>query len=166
MRTGSSTGPTRESTGDAELHWPHLFEQALSLPRRRFEDSHRWWNRVGVSKRGERLFDITRVVLIALFGAGWVYSIANAKTLVNAGDEVSPVSRARAAITSALPTGDGPTTAYLTDAALTGITDRILGSARGTSGKLKANIEPAPAPLTVDTLPPGATVQYTRGGEV
>ncbi len=166
MRTGSSTGPTRESTGDAELHWPHLFEQALALPRRRFEDSHRWWNRVGVSKRGERLFDVTRVVLIALFGAGWVYSIAHAKSFANAGDEVSTVSRARAAVTSALPTGDGPTTAYLTEAALVGITDRILGSARGTSGKLKANIEPAPAPITVDTLPPGTKLQYTQGGDV
>ena len=95
-----------------------------------------------------------------------MYSIVNAKAFAGAAADATPVSRARAAIRAAMPTSKAPTTAYLTEAALVGITDRILGSARGTSGKLKANIQPAPAPLTPDTLPPGGALQYTQGGEV
>jgi hypothetical protein len=45
-------------------------------------------------------------------------------------------------IANSLPTSDAPTTAYLTEAALNRITERILGSARGTSGKLRAVIQP------------------------
>jgi hypothetical protein len=97
---------------------------------------------------------------------GWVWSIANAKTFAAADGEVGPFAQARATIAAALPTSDAPTTAYLTDAALTGITERMLESARGTSGKLRATIQPAPAPLTPDTLPPGATLEYSRGENV
>ena len=61
---------------------------------------------------------------------------------------------------------DAPTTAYLTDAALNALTDRILASERGASGKLKAAIEPEPRPLTPDTLPSGAQLRYSRGGDV
>jgi hypothetical protein len=61
---------------------------------------------------------------------------------------------------------NAPTAAYLTDAALTALVNRMFASARGASGKLRAAIEPAPAPLAPDTLPPGGRVQYSQGGQV
>ena len=167
MSTGSSTRGRRESTRDGELHWPHLFEQALELPRRLEAETRRWWNRVGLSPRSERIFVLLRPLVLFGFATGWVWSIANAKTL--SAPQPAPtgrVAQARAAIASALPTSNGPTTAYLTDAALTSLADRMLESARGTSGKLRATIQPAPAPLTPDTLPTGGQLAYTRGGEV
>src|SRR4029077_5340162 len=69
-------------------------------------------------------------------------------------------------IASALTTPNSPTTAYLTDATLNAITDRMLASSRGASGKLRATTQPAPAPLTPDTLPPGGALEYSQAGEV
>src|SRR5262249_33625278 len=56
-------------------------------------------------------------------------------------------------------------TAYLTDAALTALTDRALAKQRGVSGKLTAKIQPAPAPIAGESLPPGASIKYKSGGE-
>jgi hypothetical protein len=154
----------RESTG-ADLHWPHLFEHVLALPNRDV-DRRRWWGRAGVSARGEHAFDIARPIVLGLLAIGWTWSIMNAKTLAGDVAVSGPFAAAGAAIANALPTSDAPTTAYLTDAALTGLAARMLGSARGESGKLKATIQPAPAPLTPDTLPPGTTLEYARGNDV
>jgi hypothetical protein len=164
MSTGSSTGGPRESTG-AGQHWPHLFEQALAGPRGAFEDRRHWWNRAGVTPRGERLLTIAQPIVLVILTAGWIYSFVNTRSLGGA-DQGRGFTGARAAITSVLPTARGPTTAYLTEAALNRVVDHVLESARGTSGKLKAVIQPAPAPLTADTLPPGASIVYTRDGEV
>ena len=113
----------------------------------------------------ERIFDFSRPVILFALSVGWVYSLANAKPL-SPSAEPSVFREATAAITNALPSSAAPTAAYLTDAALNGITDAMLGSARGLSGKLRAAIEPAPAPLTPDTLPPGSKLEYSNGGEV
>ncbi len=164
MSTGSSTGRARESTAEAALHWPNLFDQALELPWRG-DERRRWWAQAGVSPRGERVFDLLRPVVLLVLAAGWTWSIANAKTLTADG-EVAPFAQARAMVANSLPTSEAPTTAYLTEATLNRITERILGSARGTSGKLRAVIQPTPAPLTPDTLPPGAQLEYSRGGNV
>jgi hypothetical protein len=147
MSTGSSTGRPRESTVDAALHWPHSLERALELPWRG-DERRRWWERAGVSPRGERAFDLLLPAVLATLAVGWTWSIVNAKKLARADGELEPVAHARAVIASALPTSKGPRTAYLTDAALTGITERMLESARGTSGKLRATIQSSPAPLT------------------
>src|SRR5262249_6938962 len=45
-------------------------------------------------------------------------------------------------------------------------TARLVARQRGVSGKLRATIQPAPGGIKMDTLPPGAKVQYERGGEV
>jgi hypothetical protein len=164
MSSGSSTGQARESTADAALHWPHLFEQALELPWR--GERRRWWAKAGVSPRGERAFDLFRPIVLFSLAVGWVWSIANAKNLASVDGELGPFATARATIANSLPTSDAPTTAYLTDAALTGITERMLESARGASGKLRAVIQPTPAPLTPDTLPPGGRLEYARGENV
>jgi hypothetical protein len=113
----------------------------------------------------ERIFDFSRPVILFALSVGWVYSLANAKRFA-AGSETSVLSEATAAITNALPTSAAPTTAYLTDAALNRIADAVIESARGISGKLRATIQPAPAALTPDTLPPGSSLEYSNGGEV
>ena len=162
MSTGSSTPHPTESTGDTHHHWVHLSEQALQLPP---HIEGRWWSRPGVTPRGERVLDVASTIVVFGFALGWVWSIANARTLSAAttGGEVAPVT---SSVRSALTHADAPTTAYLTDAALNALTDRILASERGASGKLKAAIEPEPRPLTPDTLPSGAQLRYSRGGDV
>jgi len=165
MSTGSSTGRARESTADAALHWPHLFERAAELPRHA-DERRRWWARAGVSPRGERAFDLLQFAVLFTLGVGWTWSIVNAKALARSDGELGPLTQARAAIASALPTSNARATAYLTDAALNGITEQMLESARGKSGKLRATIQSSPAPLTPDTLPPGGELTYASGGKV
>ena len=165
MSTGSSTGRARESTADAALHWPHLFERAAELPRHA-DERRRWWARAGVSPRGERAFDLLQFAVLFTLGVGWTWSIVNAKALARSDGELGPLTQARAAIASALRTSNARATAYLTDAALNGITEQMLESARGKSGKLRATIQSSPAPLTPDTLPPGGELTYASGGKV
>ena len=85
-----------------------------------------------------------------LLAAGWIWTIATAGS--------RPVSTttpsATAQIAAALTNADAPTAAYLTDASLTALT----GELRGTSGKLRAEIAPAGAPITSDSTPEGATL--------
>ncbi|MDB4873681.1 MAG: hypothetical protein JWM41_127 [Gemmatimonadetes bacterium] len=118
-----------------------------------------------MTPEGERLFEIVSRVVLVLFALGWGYSIFSAPAraaAIASGEVVSPT----ASFTSALTSPDAPKAAYVTDAALNAIANRIIDGSRGASGKLKANIQAAPAPLATDTLPPGATLQYARGGEV
>jgi hypothetical protein len=114
---------------------------------------------------GERIFDFARPVILFALSVGWVYSLANAKRFAQA-SETLPMSGARAVIANALPMSDGPTAAYLTDAALNQLTNAMLESARGASGKLRAAIQPVPAPLAPDTIPPGGKLEYSNGGDV
>ena len=107
------------------LHWPHLFEQALELPWRG-DERRRWWDRAGVSPRGERVFDVLGPSCSCCSPSDGPGRSSNAKTLARADGDVGGRSPARAAIASALPTSDAPTTAYLTDAALNALTDRML----------------------------------------
>ncbi len=67
-----------------------------------------------------------------------------------------------AAISSALTNRNAVSTAYLTDAALTALANRAIANERGTSGKLEATFQPAPAALVADTLPLGAELRYTQ----
>ena len=165
MSTGSSTGGPRESTGEASLHWPQLFEQALELPPPDGE-RRRWWNRPGMSPRGERMLGILMPIVLAAFAAGWAWSILNAQTRSNSENPPGALARARAAIAAALPTSDAPKAAYLTEAALDRLTERTLAKARGESGKLRVAIQPTPTPLRPDTLPPGGHLEYSRGDNV
>lgn len=141
MSRGSSTPPPPEATG--ELH------------------------RRGLTRRGERMLDIGGSVVVALFAAAWVWSIANARDLSaaqaeNGEDGFSGARRIAAALTSP----GAPSTAYMTDAALTALTSRIVERERGLSGKLQATIRNAPYTIPADSLPSGAQIQYKSGGEV
>lgn len=150
MSKQSSMARSREATG-ADWHWPDLFERALVLGDGR---------RVGLSPRGERALSLAAAAVMLVFVVGWMWSLVNAKTLSAA------VPRAGAAKTlaTALTNKNAPSTAYLTDAALTALTDRMLSSARGASGKLQAKIEVEPGILTTDTT--AGSLRYEQGGEV
>jgi uncharacterized protein YcbK (DUF882 family) len=97
------------------------------------------------------------------FAIGWTWSISRAEP-IPPGTVTSGGTLAGGNVTSSLTNANAPTTAYLTDATLNAIVDRMLKSARGQSGKLKAAIEPTPNTITPDTLPPGGMLQYSQGG--
>jgi hypothetical protein len=144
MIDGSSTGSRRESTG--------------------------WWDRAGLSPRGERWLDVLAGVVVLVLAVGWTWSVANARTLAAAspssGGGTNAVERAVGTVAAALTHANAPSAAYVTGAALDLAVDRALSKARGASGALRAVIEPTPQPLQIDSLPPGATVEYAQGGEV
>lgn len=118
--------------------------------------------RDGDATARERVVTVLATVVIAILVAGWSWSIVHARELAPGGEGGATTPTVAAALTRS----GAPTTAYLTDAALASITDRMLRSARGASGKLRASIEPAPAPLHPDTLPAGARIEYSQPGHV
>jgi hypothetical protein len=147
----SSTAGSLESTAAGQRDWSELFERAVVIGDRR---------RVGLSKRGERALDLAAGVLTLAFAAGWVWSLANARTLSAA----EPRAGAAKTLATAITNPNAPSTAYLTDAALTALTDRMLASARGASGKLQAKIETQPQVIANDSA--GGSLRYEQGGEV
>jgi Bacterial protein of unknown function (DUF882) len=162
MSRQSSTADQPESTGGDPADANAPASAPLELPRERRRP---WWDRPGVTPRAEQILNGVGVIVIGLFAIGWTWSIGHAASLPPDGTS-SAGTVAGGDITSALTHADAPTTAYVTDAALNAIVDRTFKTARGQSGKLRADIEPAPNTITTDTLPPGATVQYSQGGNV
>ena len=112
--------------------------------------------------RGERVLSIVGSMVLVLFAIGWGWSIANARTV---GDPSAIVTPATRTITTALTKPGAPSAAYLSDAALTAYTNRLLANQRGISGKLRATITTNPAPLP-DSASGGYDIRYERGGEV
>jgi uncharacterized protein YcbK (DUF882 family) len=126
------------------------------------------WHRAGVTPRGERIFNVVSGVVVALFAAGWSWSIAAARAdAAEVGG--GPITPATARIADALTSTDAPTAAYLTDLALSAVTGAV-APMRGESGRLRARIQTAGEPIAaggaVDSLPAGATVSYTSSGDV
>jgi hypothetical protein len=156
-REGSSTTEAPEATGDEHRHWARVFDQALELPS---HSSAGWWNRPGITPRGERLFTVLGRVVVVALAAGWIWSIVDARISPN---RLAP---ARASIASALTNPDAPNAAYLTDATLNALANRVVANARGISGKLRVSIQPSPAAIKPDTLPSGAQIEYSQNGTV
>jgi len=123
------------------------------------------WQRFGLTRRGERVLNRCLTALLVLLAIGWTWSVVHARSIA-AGTERDGGFRIGGSITSALTKVDAPSTAYLTQAALTAAVDRSLAAARGASGKLSATIEPSPAPITADSLPGGGHLEYQQGGQV
>jgi hypothetical protein len=152
-----------ESTGSADDRLNALADEALALPERRHG---RWWNMSGLTTRAEHLLDALAGVVVLALASGWLWSFNEARSaprssLASVGMP-SPVTT----IAHALTRPRAPTTAYLTSAALDALTARMLASARGISGKLRATFETQPAPIRPDTMPPGGSLSYARGSEV
>jgi uncharacterized protein YcbK (DUF882 family) len=148
---GSSTGDHDGSTGFFD-EFLHAAERALSLP----EPPSSRWHRAGVSPRTARWIDLASGAIILLLTAGWVWSIAGAATN---DDPDRPAGSPIATVSAALTDGDAPKAAYLTEATLSALT----GELRGASGKLRATIKPAGAPLAADSLPAGAELRAAGG---
>ena len=160
MKIGSSTPRGAEATGPRGESYSSY--ETLELPRRHDVG---WWNRPGLSPRGERALEIVGAVVLLVLAIGWGWSLTHVRTASAATRELGAIGGGAAGtITSALTNANAPTTAYLTNAALTVLADRMLAGARGASGKLKVTIEPTPAPIRADTLPSGTTVGYSQGG--
>ena len=120
--------------------------------------------RHGLSERGVRILSFATSVLITALALGWTWALINARDLAAASAESGlPVL---GHVTTALTNPDAPTTAYLTDAALTAVANHVLDKQRGASGKLEATIQRAPSALSVDSLPAGGSLKYEQGGQV
>ena len=101
------------------------------------------------------MFDIAGGTLLATFAVGWTWSVATASART---DDATPVNT----VTSRSPRAHDrrrPTTAFLTDAAM-----RALMPLRGESGRLQVQFREPGAPLGADSLPEGASVEYSANG--
>jgi hypothetical protein len=122
-------------------------------------------HRRGLSTRGEQWLNLSAGAVVALLAIGWTWSLVHARDIAAARAEAGDlptVGRVAAALTKV----DAPTTAYLTDAALAAAANHALDKQRGASGKLRVAFQPTPAPLTPDSLPAGASLEYKQGNEV
>ena len=170
---GTSTGPRGRSTAPDsqadvahapphdEHAWAGVIEGALRLP----IPPSGFWYRVGLSGRGERFLEIALGVLVYVFAVGWVWSLSHLRTQQGEGRDspaTNAAARAAATIASALTSANAPSAAYLTDATLNALFER----ARGLSGKLRATIDTSTEGVTPDSLPPGAELHYSAGGDV
>jgi hypothetical protein len=111
------------------------------------------WHRAGVSPRTEKMLNIAGVVLLATFAVGWTWSVA---TAADRPEDEGAVTEVTGSITSALTSGDAPTAAFLTEAAM-----EALMPLRGESGRLQVQFREPGSPLGADSLPEGALVRYS-----
>jgi hypothetical protein len=172
VSNGTSTSPRDGSTAregvahhespspHAEHDWQQTIESALRLP----VPPSGFWHRAGVSQRAERHLEIGFGLVLYSLAVGWVWALSHARTPLATSDTGAgnAAVRAAATIASALTTSNAPSTAYLTEAAL----DAVLDRARGLSGKLRATIDTTRHGITPDSLPPGAEIRYSAGGDV
>jgi uncharacterized protein YcbK (DUF882 family) len=143
----SSTGAHDGSTGVFD-ELVHLAQHALHIP----PPARSRWHRAGVSPRTERVFELLGSLVVSVLMIGWTWSIVDAATL-------SPDDPRRVMgspmVASSIARTDAPNAAYLTDASLTA----LAGELHGASGKLRARVVPAGAPLDADALPEGAELR-------
>lgn len=171
MSNGTSTSPTDRSTASDhtpprdDLHpehssWSSAFEDALRLP----VPPSGFWYRVGLSTRGERRLEISLGIVLYVLAVGWIWSLSHVRTLhaMDADTPASAAERTAATIAAALTSTSAPSAAYLTEATLNALFDR----ARGASGKLRAAIDTSAENVVPDSLPPGAKLRYSAGGDV
>jgi uncharacterized protein YcbK (DUF882 family) len=141
---GSSTGAPDGSTGVFD-ELMHLAERALHLP----APATSRWHRAGVTPRTERVLELLSMIVVSALMVGWTWTIVDAATPDDP-DRVAATSMVGSAMAS-----DAPNAAYLTDASLAALS----GELHGASGKLRAQIVPAGAPLEADALPEGAELR-------
>src|SRR5258706_15061012 len=74
----SSTADRPESTGDDLADANATADASLKLPRER---RYPWWNRPGVTPRGERILNGIGVAVLVAFAIGWTWSISSSRAL-------------------------------------------------------------------------------------
>ncbi|GAC1651545.1 MAG: hypothetical protein NVS4B3_12470 [Gemmatimonadaceae bacterium] len=130
-------------------------EIAFTLP----EPPESRWHRAGVSPQTERAFNVVSGIVLTLFTVGWTWTIARAQLTAERDGEPGD---ATASIATALTTMSAPSTAFLTEATL-----EAFLPFRGSSGRLRARIQPVGTPIVRDTfhiLPPGARLTFSAAG--
>lgn len=124
------------------------------FPRRR--EPRNVWERTGLTSAQRRRLDISLVVLVCLFSAGWIYSAV----VAIARGEGPGIARGIGAAPSPLSSTAPPPAAFLLDAALRGMT-ADLAPFRGESGALNVVIpEPGDSLALPDTVADGVEVVY------
>ena len=120
----------------------HTLEDIFRPPVR----PRRVWHGAGLRERAERWFEGISWAVVMLMGAGWAWSIAEARTTGRDADGAAArgVTATTAAVTAAFTDADRPTTAYLTDAAMT-----ALAELRGASGAVRL-VQRAPGEPVAD----------------
>jgi hypothetical protein len=108
-----------------------------------------WWNVAGAA-------------FIAIIALGYGWSLIN-RDFVRTGSANGEVSAA-GTIAAALTNANAPTASYLTNAALDALSERMLASQMGKSGRLRASFQTSGG-VTADSLPAGAELRYTQGGD-
>src|SRR5690348_16662486 len=111
-------------------------------------DKQKWYDRVGITEKAERLFDQMSVTFVMFLATGWAYSIGTARAT---GDKVNLVTPATASVVSALSDPAAPTAAYVTNAIANAVA-HLNPSALGESGKLLAAIQPGSRPRIVNAV--------------
>ncbi len=98
-------------------------------------------------------------VFMALLVLGYAWSFVNRDQLRTsaAGGEVG-------ALGAALTSTSAPNVAFLTDAALDALADRMLAKQRGLSGKLRVSFQTSGG-VQPDTMPQGAELRYAQGAD-
>lgn len=109
----------------------------------------------GLSPRARRRFDIGSNVLIVAFAAAWIWTVFWGPPPLPETDDATGFGATRS-VTRAITESNGTTTAFLTEAALTGL------SFRGRSGKLLARFETPGEALPNESIPEGAHVVVAR----
>ena len=125
-----------------EKLWSTAHDIAMAFP----DTGASRWERRGVSRKTNRVFNVVSTVLVLVMALGWSWSIANAKPGTTA-----------TRLSSALTDPDAPSLAYVTDAMLQSVV------AKGESGKLRARLEAPGTTVSTDTLPTGAVVTFSSG---
>ncbi|MDB4908295.1 MAG: hypothetical protein JWO05_3079 [Gemmatimonadetes bacterium] len=121
--------------------------------------AHATKKRVGLSRRGERIFHWCASALVLLLAIGWVVVGVQPHDALGA----HGVAGVASSVVSSITAADAPTAAYLTDALLQSVADPL----RGTSGKLRVRFSTPDSSAIVDTaLAGGAKVAYTQGASV
>ena len=149
-RTGQPVPPEPLSWEQVE----QLVESLFELP----DAPASRWHRPGIGPRRERWFERVSAIVLLTLAVGWCWTLVNGATLHAANRDAPPTVGARLA--AALTSANAPAMAYLTDAALAAVTPL-----RGESGALRARFQTGDVPLPVESLPPGASVAITAGGD-
>ncbi|HEY0969450.1 MAG TPA: hypothetical protein VGE02_00595 [Gemmatimonadales bacterium] len=152
------THPVEDAIERAVAEASDVIELALRFPERR---QSRWrWN--GLSRRGERWFNVTATGVLLIFVVGWAWSLAEASSATfDDGGRRDGLSLPTARIAAALSDPNAPTAAFLTDATLAAV-----DPGRGLSGALRATVRDPGEPLDVGNVPEGADVGFTGSERV
>jgi hypothetical protein len=106
--------------------------------------------------------NVAGAAVVALIAVGYGWSFAH-RDVVRTGSANGEVTVA-GSIAAAMTNGNAPNAAYLTNAALDALTERMLGSQLGKSGRLRASFQTTGG-VTADSLPAGAELRYAQGAD-